>query len=236
MTPLQIAVRDGDLDKAKILWRKFPRERKRLTDKNLFSGGRESLLHLCVGGGSLDTLSFILEQNYLDVNSVDQNFTTPLILALSKNNNKGALLSLQYYADPYKFDKNIRNALHWSVQKGNKQLFEFLWQSYPLLKFIGSSSKQTIMHLAIDHPEILEFMLTQLLLDSEARDKLINTADNYCKPPIFYIINKNDLALVQLFKKAGADLRYQLENGNTLIHDCNKPSIISYLLKKKIRY
>jgi ankyrin repeat protein len=195
-TALHIAIKEGDIGKAKELIKEFKKKGISLAIQN---GWGKTPLHTAIENNRSEIAHILIEQD-AGLNPLgDVIGYTPLLLAIRKDNtaiaraliNKKVNLEIGMLGTP----------LHESVKKGNKEIVELLIQAGANLNSQDLGGK-TALYLAVEQNHV---KITSLLIQAGAN---VNT-QVYGASPLYVAVSKNNIEIVGLLVKAGAELDLQ---------------------------
>jgi ankyrin repeat protein len=190
------------------------------------SNAEKSPLSLAVSNGDVEKVRVLL-QNGTDVNELDHNGDTSIMVASYNGNVELAQLLVEEGADITK-ENDETNALLLAIFKGNLEIVKILIEAGAdtELPIRDDHTTPLLMAAGTDHLEIVES-----LLKAGAH---INKDDVHGQTPLFIACVKNNLKMVQLLLNAGADIDNSDNNHNTplLISALNRNlELVNYLLE-----
>ncbi|HET9843468.1 MAG TPA: ankyrin repeat domain-containing protein [Gammaproteobacteria bacterium] len=209
-------IREGANIEAKNNKRQTPLHLAILHHKPRFATIWSALLQsLYLKNDRADIVKFLVNEGNANVNAVDSQGDTPLILAT-----KLAKPELVYFllndgkSDPRIKNRFEQNALHVAAEKGRSNIAKMLIDSNFDLLNTSDLWGHTPLHLAISESQ---FEIVKLFLESD--HACVNTADNKNKLPLHYCANQTNSAITKLVLTKSKTAINKLSNeGFTPLH------------------
>lgn len=224
-TSMHYAIRYDQLTQFIELRQKYPRECRRKTGRGQ-KQGRETLYHLAIRYDAKGCFNYLMNENIIDINDIDQNGDSPVIYAVKSKKSDFVAALLDAKANPAVHDQDYMNALHWAVKMDDIKAFEELSSRFPALIKSVCKYGDSVMHLALEHsPKIFESLI-------KPNNQLVHHKNQFGKTVLFCAVEKNDLNAVKNLVGVGADINTATESQKTLLHVTNNIECINFLASK----
>lgn len=136
------------------------------------SESRMRPIHWAASEGKVSSISFLIK-HHENINVLDANGCTPLIIATQHNHTDTVMFLLRNGADTSICDSNGDNCLHWSAYKGFPEMAGLLVYAMPRDLNAIDSFGQTPLHLASlrGNYEVVEYLIRDCGADTSIKDK-----------------------------------------------------------------
>ena len=141
--------------------------------------------------GTLSEIQYIYSRNPEVINAVNDNKTTPLILACYRNNEAVALYLLDNVSD-INYNSGMGTALMAAIMSGNKLIIEKLIAKKADLNQTDTQGKTALIYAAFNNNTEIVQMLLKAGANKKLADKENRTALDYAK------LNKNTQLIILL--------------------------------------
>lgn len=171
-----------------------------------------SILHIGASNGSMDIVSYSIEELTIEIESKNNKGTTPLMLAVHSNKLDVVRYLIEHGAKINEVDNNGHNALFYVVDN-NRNMFQLLLNAGADISQ-EANDKATLL---INAAKNKNFEIIRYLLENEAnihaKDDLGYTAFQYLISPY----NRNE-SLIDMFLAKGADINSTDISGKSMMY------------------
>jgi ankyrin repeat protein len=138
-TPVMLSLQYGRLDVAKMLV-------ARGADLTMVDIDENNVLHHAAHGGDVGCIGWILENTAIDINSIDLDNESPIMVALENGELDAARMLAARGADLTMVDIDVLNLLHYAAEGGDVGCIDWVLENTAIdINSIGSDGRTSIM-------------------------------------------------------------------------------------------
>ena len=188
-------------------------------------------LHLVSLRGDMVMLEFLIAHPYIDLNSIDDNGTTPIHNAMMHGQYDVVKILLDKGADHSIPDNHRKTCLHIAAEQGSKVMCKLLVENFKADITAVTDQEQTVLHFATMglHKDLVQFLLAEHAktsgTDNDDTLPFVNWQDINGETALHKCLSstsgsKNDqLELAKELVKHGADVAIEDSQGRSPLHD-----------------
>ncbi len=154
------------------------------------------------------TFFFLFKSKKIDVNAVNKEGETPLILATPENSVEAVKLLLEHGADVNVVNKKGETPLILATRKNSVEVVKLLLEHGADVNLNDNLKKSPLQHATWHGLS----GIAEILIHQGAN---VNTKDNYNWTPLLRAVSANNLPMIKLFVENGADVNIGNKSGET---------------------